>query len=234
MINANRLKPYHDPRNCANPNPPPPAMPADDRSAEVLPNFQAQLSQNTQNTTYKIEQIIKMKRITFLYFLYPRLAKCQNHSDFFTTPHPVNLALIQHFFSPEIYKSIMGDTTFTQPIDLDIPNFHIYNHTFSNILAQDKQYHLSLKRMAKAASKGETIFTSLSEPLVDSELPVSSGWPDLNGIICIAALVLSIVLALVCLVLLTRLQTITTAFLLLQKATLIHGLSLSSPIPIFH
>ncbi|CAC5398186.1 unnamed protein product [Mytilus coruscus] len=80
----------------------------------------------------------------FLY-LPPRLGKCQNHSDSITTLHPVNLALIQHFFSPETYNSIMGDTTFAQPIDLTIPNFHIYNHTFSNILAQDKQYHLSLK-----------------------------------------------------------------------------------------
>ncbi|CAC5369234.1 unnamed protein product [Mytilus coruscus] len=169
----------------------------------------------------------------FLY-LPPRLGKCQNHSDSITTLHPVNLALIQHFFSPETYNSSMGDTTFAQPIDLTIPNFHIYNHTFSNILAQDKQYHLSLKRMAQAASKEETIFTSLSEPWVDGEQPVSSDWPDLNGIISIAALGLSALLALVCLVLFRRLQTLTTAFLLLQKATPIHGLSLASPMPTFH
>ncbi|CAC5376587.1 unnamed protein product [Mytilus coruscus] len=169
----------------------------------------------------------------FLY-LPPRLGKCQNHSDSITTLHPVNLALIQHFFSPETYNSIMGDTTFAQPIDLTIPNFHIYNHTFSNILAQDKQYHLSLKRMAQAASKEETIFTSLSELLVDGELPVSSDWPDLNGIISIAALGLTALLALVCLVLFRRLQTLTTAFLLLQKATPIHGLLLASPMPTFH
>ncbi|CAC5398190.1 unnamed protein product [Mytilus coruscus] len=169
----------------------------------------------------------------FLY-LPPRLGKCQNHSDSITTLHPVNLALIEHFFSPETYNSIMGDTTFAQPIDLTIPNFHIYNHTFSNILAQDKQYHLSLKRMAQAASKEETIFTSLSEPLVDGELPVSSDWPDRNGIISIAALGLTALLALVCLVLFRRLQTLTTAFLLLQKATPIHGLLLASPMPTFH
>ncbi|CAC5398185.1 unnamed protein product [Mytilus coruscus] len=63
MINANRLKPYNDPRNCPDPNPPPPDIPAIDRPAEVLPNFQDQQSQNTQNITYEVEQIIKMKRI---------------------------------------------------------------------------------------------------------------------------------------------------------------------------
>lgn len=45
-------------------------------------------------------------------------------------------------------------------VQIKIPDFKIYNHSFSETLAKDQQYHLSLKKIVKKAQKGETIFKS--------------------------------------------------------------------------
>jgi len=31
----------------------------------------------------------------------------------------------------------MGDTTFTKPIDMTLPRIQMFNHSFSNFIAQD-------------------------------------------------------------------------------------------------
>ncbi|CAG2216296.1 unnamed protein product [Mytilus edulis] len=121
-------------------------------------------------------------------FVPKKIENCQNNTDTITVLHPVNLALIQHFFSHETYNSILGDTVFTKSIKIDIPKIHIFNHTFSNILAQDKILHLSLKRIAKATQKERTVFTSLSEPLLDGKITVDNSWLDLSTILAMVAL----------------------------------------------
>ena len=115
-------------------------------------------------------------------FLPKKIEQCQNHSDSITTLHPVNLALIQQFFSTETYNSLMGDTTFTEPVTMNIPNFRIYNHSFSKFIAQDQDLHLSLKRIAQATKKDQVVFKSLSEPLLDGQISVNDSWPDLKAL----------------------------------------------------
>jgi len=86
-------------------------------------------------------------------FIPKKIEQCKNSTNSITVIHPVNIILIQNFFAPETYNSILGDTVFQSPIDINIPDIHIYNHSFSNILAQDKQLHLSLKRVAQGTQK---------------------------------------------------------------------------------
>lgn len=83
-------------------------------------------------------------------YLPPRLGKCNNQTDKVTILHPVNLALLQQFFHENSHSTIFGDTIFEELVHVKIPDFHIFNHSFSKFLANDKEQHLSLKRIAKA------------------------------------------------------------------------------------
>ena len=67
-------------------------------------------------------------------FIPVKVGNCNNNTDTITILHPVNLALIQHFFSVDTYNSIMGDTTFTKPIDMTLPRIQMFNHSFSNFI----------------------------------------------------------------------------------------------------
>jgi hypothetical protein len=67
-------------------------------------------------------------------FIPAKVGNCNNNTDTITILHPVNLALIQHFFSVDTYNSIMGDTTFTKPIDMTLPRIQMFNHSFSNFI----------------------------------------------------------------------------------------------------
>lgn len=63
-----------------------------------------------------------------IYFA-PRLSTCNNRKDNITTLHPVNLALLQHFFSDnERIENIMADTTFHSAVNLTIQQFELYQH----------------------------------------------------------------------------------------------------------
>ncbi|XP_052064383.1 uncharacterized protein LOC127704385 [Mytilus californianus] len=151
-------------------------------------------------------------------FIPAKIGLCDNNTSTMTIVHPVNLALIQHFFSSETYNSILGDTTFTDPADITLPNLHFYNHTFNSVIAQDNNLHLSLKRIAKAAKADRKIFTSLSEPLLDGEIDIDDSWPNTNEMISLISLVLSILLTIACIVLFNKVRALTTALILLQKA----------------
>ena len=148
--------------------------------------------------------------------------------------HPVNLAIIQHFFSSETYNSITGDTTFTTPVDITLPNMNIYNHSFSSMIATDNKLHLSLKRIAQAAKEDRKIFTSLAEPLLDGEIDVDDSWPNTESIISIISLGLSIFLTIVCVVLFNKIRALTTALILIQKAQSTSASASPQTPPSFH
>ena len=93
--------------------------------------------------------------------------------------HPVNLALI-----PEISLIQFGDTTFQQYLDLKVPYFKIFNHSFSKYLAVDQKQHLSLKKMAKLAKEDETVFQSLADSMIDCQIDFAvDSFPDTRGTI---------------------------------------------------
>ncbi|XP_064617309.1 uncharacterized protein LOC135481413 [Liolophura sinensis] len=83
--------------------------------------------------------------------------------------HPVNLALLQSFFSSSEIHDILPDTTFPQPLEVDVPKFQLYNHTFSTMLAADQRSHLSLARMAESAKRNAMVFRHLAEPILSGD-----------------------------------------------------------------
>ena len=105
-----------------------------------------------------------------------------------TRVHPVNLALLQEFFDESKLNSIFGDTTFPTPINLTIPEFQMYNHSFSNIVANDQKMHLSLKRIAKATREDQKVFKSLTEPILDGQIKLDPSWPSNTDIIALVSL----------------------------------------------
>lgn len=64
-------------------------------------------------------------------YLPPRLGKCNNRTDKVTILHPVNLALLQQFFDKDAHSTVFGDTIFEDFVHITLPNFQIFNRSFS-------------------------------------------------------------------------------------------------------
>ena len=96
------------------------------------------------------------------FYITHNLRECANTSANMSITYPVNLALLSHFFSSDLLKSISGDTTFSKPTVPAIPTFDIFEHNFSKIIANDKEAHLSLKVMVQQAKKQQKIYKTLS------------------------------------------------------------------------
>lgn len=121
-------------------------------------------------------------------YLPPRLGKCNNQTDKVTILHPVNLALLQQFFHENSHSTIFGDTIFEELVHVKIPDFHIFNHSFSKFLANDKEQHLSLKRIAKAVKHDGKVFKNLAESMIAGRVDFAiDNWPDTSGILAIVA-----------------------------------------------
>ena len=101
----------------------------------------------------------------------PNLADCNSlQSQNITTLHPVNLALLQHFFSEDTLSKIIPNSTFPNPIDIKIPSFKIYQHNMKNILADDKSVDLNLKKIIQRVKKDNVVYSDLTETLLDGEI----------------------------------------------------------------
>ncbi|XP_046574610.1 uncharacterized protein LOC124282624 [Haliotis rubra] len=143
---------------------------------------------------------------------------CHNTSEKLTRLHPVNLALLQHFFDPSTLATIAGDTNFKKAIQIQIPDFHIYSHKSSKILAQDKNTHLSLRRIAERAKNDQTIFQNLAEPLLDGQIAVPSSWPDTNTIIVLISTSISVLSICLVIWMFFKLRTLSAALVLISHA----------------
>ena len=162
-----------------------------------------------------------------LYFS-PRLVNCYNTSVAMTIVHPVNLALLQEFFDDSKLMSIFGDTTFPSPINLSVPEFQIYNHSFSEVIAKDQKDHLSLKKIATAVKKDQKVFQSLAEPLVDGLIDISPDWPDLNAWLAISSLGVAIVAICASAYMFFKMRKMSVALLVLQQVQNVSSQTLPS------
>ena len=162
---------------------------------------------------------------TSQFFLQPRLTACQNETQNVTKLHPLNLALLQQFFDSLVIKHIYADTAFLRPINISTPVFKIYKHKMNNILADDIKTHLSLKRMADKAKNDETIFKTLSEPLLEGELSLNTSWPDINAILIFISTTLTIGSVLAITWMYFRLRKLSMILLLLQQMQLADTMS---------
>lgn len=163
------------------------------------------------------------------FFLAPRLTTCHNTSRDVTKVHPVNLALMQNFFDNSKLEHIFADTTFSSPINMSIPNFKLYNHDMHNIMADDKQSHLSLSRMAEAAKKDAKIFQSLAEPLLDGQISIQTQWPDLNAILVLITMSTTAISIMLLVWTFFKIRKLSAAILVLQQCKGIKSMSTTLP-----
>ena len=126
-----------------------------------------------------------------LYFSH-RFVRCHNSFSNATQVHPVNLALLQHFFNESKLSSIFGDTTFSEPVNVLLPGFKLYTHKFNQFLVDDSKAHLNVSKMVQAAKNDETIFQSLSEPLLAGSISLQNQWPDVNAILIFITMAIAV------------------------------------------
>ena len=162
---------------------------------------------------------------TSQFYLQPRLTACQNTANNITKLHPLNLALLQQFFEPSVVKHINADTAFLRPVNISTPAFKIYKHKMNNILADDVKSHLSLKRMADKAKNNETIFKTLSEPLLEGELSLNTSWPDINAILIFLTSTLTIGSVIAIIWMYFRIRKLSMTLLMLQQTQMADAMS---------
>ena len=166
-------------------------------------------------------------------YLPPRLGKCNNNTDEITILHPVNLALLQQFFDQDSHSTIFGDTIFQDFIKIQIPNFNIFNHSFSQYLANDKTQHLSLKRIAKAVKHDGKVFQTLAESMIDGQVTFAvDNWSDTSGILAVIATSLAFIGFVFSIWSCYKIRTVLLPVLLLHNAKSTAALT-PSPSPIF-
>ena len=151
------------------------------------------------------------------FYLAPRLANCHIKKDNITIEHPVNLALLQHFFEPEFVNKIFADTTFKVPLNVSVPKFQFFSHEMSDIIASDNKAHLNLSKIAEATKNDAKIFQSLAEPLIDNQIKLQSDWPDLDGILLLCCMGFTLLLSAVTVWSVCKIRSLTTALLIVQK-----------------
>lgn len=110
----------------------------------------------------------------------PSITSCKRSNNI-TVVNPINLALLQQFFTSKQLVEINGSSTFVEKMNIIVPDFKIYNQSYSAFLVKDQKEHLSLKKMAKVAKREGVIFQDLAEPLLDGQIDIESYWPNLNG-----------------------------------------------------
>ena len=131
--------------------------------------------------------------ISFEFYLTPRLTACHKLTQEISRIHPVNLILLQHFFSNNYTSKFFGDPIFADPVNITIPHFKFYNHNMKNIMAKDNRAHLSISKIAESVKNDKTIFQSLAEPLLDGEIAITQDLPATNDILTLAAMTISTV-----------------------------------------
>ena len=165
-------------------------------------------------------------------YLPPRLVTCYTSKDENgTTLHPFNLALLQEFFDEKKLFNMLANTTFSTPITFEIPNFQIYNHSMNKVLADDKSYHLSLKKMATAAKKDAVIFKHLAEPLANGLVSIPKAWPDTNAFLIFGTMAATVLAWIVCIILVIKLRKMSIALSVMQQV--VHVKSQTLPMLVY-
>lgn len=164
------------------------------------------------------------------FYLPPRLISCKNTSkEDITRLHPVNLILLQQFFSDDKFQHIFADTTFLTPLNVSVPNFKLYNHQMSHILADDEKNHLNLTTMVEIAKNDDIVFQTLAEPILDGQIAIQSDWPDFNGILILVALSFAAATTILLFWLFFKVRKMAALLLILQQSHKVKALQTTLP-----
>ena len=105
---------------------------------------------------------------------------------------------MQEFFNTSTLKSVFGDTTYLDEVNVKIPGFQMYQHNFNQFLVDDSKAHLNVTKMAQAAKNDSLIFQSLSEPLLHGSISLENDWPDFNAILIFVTMSIAVLSFLAC------------------------------------
>lgn len=124
------------------------------------------------------------------YSFMPRFTGCSTFDSQVTVSHPVNLALLHKFFGDKVLDSISVNNTFAEPLNITIKPFRLFDHKFSNVIANDRVDQLNLDKMVAAAKEDQIIYNTMADPILDSDIFVTSAI-DYQTILSIVAVTLS-------------------------------------------
>ena len=156
-------------------------------------------------------------------FRYPaRTTHCLDANSS-TTSHPVNLAVLQEFYTEELLHEIDADTIYANRPIVETPPFNLFSHNWTDFLAGDTQSSLKLKKVAQAVRDKQQVFTHLAEPILDSlsdqlGKPDLFSWQNLVIFINLALTVISFALIGFLLVKINMMQAALTALALVKQA----------------
>lgn len=165
------------------------------------------------------------------FYVAPRLTNCHVDKDNVSVVHPVNLALLQHFFDTDFVNKIFADTTFNAAVNVSIPDFKFYKHQMSDILIADEKAHFNLSTMAKVTKSGATLFQSLTEPLLDNQIQLNTNWANFDNILRLCTISTTVLLSVIMLWTVFKLRKVSAALLVLQNIT--HTKAMSTGVPSF-
>ena len=97
----------------------------------------------------------------------PRLNHCLHNENKATILHPVNLAVLMYLFHDHQISDIYGDTAYDKLPAIQTPALSLFKHNLSEVIANDKQNDLSLKRIADAIKNDKLVFQTLADPILD-------------------------------------------------------------------
>ena len=95
------------------------------------------------------------------------------------------MAMIQAFFTKSYIQSMAGDSLFNTSVNVSVPDFDIYEHDFSKVIADDRKTDLSLKKIAEAARSDQRVFTSLAHSVVTCAISLLLYWNSQSTVILI-------------------------------------------------
>jgi len=102
-------------------------------------------------------------------FIPPFMKGCLNNAS--TTPlHPVNLALLGHFYSDKELEMIDADTMLPLPSPLKVPAFTLFDANLSHTVAADTAASLNVRKLAGLIRDKQPLYQSIIDPLFDKQL----------------------------------------------------------------
>ena len=164
------------------------------------------------------------------FYLPQRLISCKQISNNeITQLHPVNLILLQQFFDDQKFQHIFADSTFSSPLNITVPQFNIYDHKMSKIIADDKRNHLNLSKMIEIAKNDDIVFQTLAEPILSGHIGIQSDWPNLTDILSLVAITVSVTAIVLLILLFCQHQKLAASLLLLKQGTKAKALQTTLP-----
>ena len=120
-----------------------------------------------------------------------RWTGCHEQTTNISLIHPVNLTILQEFFHPKQVEQISSHSTFPVPLNVSIPQFKLQTSNISEIVANDHQDHLNLRKMIQLSKENKLIFSSLAEAMLPSETLNTNLAVSVNLILSVIATVLA-------------------------------------------